>query len=221
MALKKVVSNIEEVPEALRSEYKAVEGKGFVLDLEGDDQEDVGALKRAHERVKEELREAKEAARRRGEDVTALESSYKEKLETSERQWKESVKATEAALRTATKGRTASELSAKLSATASDLLLPHIEKRLKVEIDGDRPLVRVLDKEGKMSAMSISDLEKELREDTRFASVITASRASGSGAGSDRNPGSQGGASGEGTPFNPNTATPAQLAAWVASRNKG
>lgn len=225
MALKKQIDNLDSVDEQFRGLYKEEtigDAKVFVLDLEGED--DIGPLKRAHERVKDELAAAKRQrdeavalAKSKGEDLTALNESWNQKIAAKEKESQESLKQTQTALRNATKDREARELANKLSKDGSELLLPHIESRLRVELDGERAIVRVLDKDGKMSAASISDLEKELREDKKFAAVITGSRGSGSGAGSDRTP--AGGAGGTGERVNPNTLPPAQLAAWVASQS--
>lgn len=52
MALKTIVDNLDDVPEALRGEYKEIDGK-FVLDIEGiDAHPSVVNLKTAHERQK-------------------------------------------------------------------------------------------------------------------------------------------------------------------------
>lgn len=224
MAIKNQITNIEELPEALREHYKPVETDGkishYVLEVDG--AEDVGALKRAIEHVRKEKDAAIAAARQKGEDLTSLEASWNKRLADQQKAHDEAVKSTQAALRRATLEQTASELAVRLAGDASDLLLPHIEKRLKGEVDGDRVLVRVLDKDGKLSANSVKDLEQELREDKRFAKVLIASKASGSGAGQEQTP-SQNGGAGSGEDFNPNTATPAQLAAWAQTRraNRG
>lgn len=217
MALKMQVSNLEEVPEAFRSEYsEVVEGDVKVFKLSVDGAEDVGALKRAHERVKEEARLAKEDARRKGEDFTNMEKSYNEKIEQTRKAADEALVSTQKALKHATKDKTSQELLADLGVDehARKLLLPHVETRLKVEIVDDRPIVRVLGPDGKMSAMSVEDLKKEFREDKAFASVITAGRGSGSGAGQGSQiPGDAGHVS-ETPPPN----DPRQLSAWAEAR---
>lgn len=216
MALKKQVTTIEEVPEALRDHYKPVEGGvGFVLEVDGE--EDTTTLKRTLERVKQERNDAIAEARRKGEDVSNIEASWKVKVEEAEKAHSEHLKNMTSALKRVTRDRTAGELAAKLAGDAADLLIPHIEKRIKVELDGDRPITRILDAEGKASALSLADLENELRSDKRFSRVVIASNASGSGATPNQNNPAGGGATVEG--FNPlkNTDSAAHYQ-WIAER---
>lgn len=216
MALKRQVATIEEVPEAFRGEYKPVEGGvGFALQVDGD--EDTTTLKRTLERVKQERNDAIALAKAKGEDVANVEASWKSKLEEATNAHTESVKNTLKALKNVTLDRTASELAAKLAGDSADLLKPIIEKRIKVELDGDRAITRILDAEGKASALTLADLETELRADKRFSRVVIASNASGSGAGSNRNTPPGGGTFTE--EFNPvkNTNAAAHMA-WVAQQ---
>lgn len=216
MALKRQVTTIEEIPEAFREHYKPVEGGvGFALEVEGD--EDTGALKRALDRVRKEKEEAIALAKQRGEDVANIENSWKTKVEDAEKAHKDSLAKTTQALKRATIDRETSALATKLAGDAADLLIPVIERRIKVELDGDRAITRILDSEGKASALTLSDLENEIRSDKRFSRIVIASKASGSGAGSDRDNLPAGGASTEG--FDPikNTSTAAHFA-WIAER---
>lgn len=223
MALKKKIEKLEDVAEAVRGEYKPVDpsdtSKGFVLDLEGDDKEDTGALKRALEREREERRVAVEALRAKGQETSQLEASYKARIDAMEATLKETTEKQAKAQRQEAKQKAASELAAKLSPTGAKVLLPHIEKRLKPEIDAEgKTLVRVLDAEGKMTALSVADLEAEFRANEDFAPVILGSRASGSGARQENQ--LPGGAGGSGK--NPPPENPAELKVWVkeqAARN--
>ena len=86
MAIKFSIKALEEVDEALRPQYKAVDAndptKGFVLDVDGLPQpEDVGALKRSLENAKNERNAAIEKARRAGEDVEAVRKSLDTQME--------------------------------------------------------------------------------------------------------------------------------------------
>jgi len=64
---------------------------------------------------------------------------------------------------------------------SSDVLLPHIERRLKMENKDGQALIRVLDKDGNLSANSLSDLEKEILETEAFAPILQGPKSSGSG----------------------------------------
>jgi hypothetical protein len=63
-----------------------------------------------------------------------------------------------------------------------DVILPHIVKRLTVELTGDGARTRVLDHEGKPSADTVEELTEHFRVDKRFAPLLTGSRASGGSA---------------------------------------
>ena len=193
MALKRQVLTLEEVAEAHREHYKPLEeGVGFVLDVEG--AEDTGALKRSLEHVRKEKEQALALAKQKGEDLANVEASWKGKLEEATKAHETSVKNTLSALKRATSDRIVADLSTKLAGDAADLLAPHISTRIKIELDGDKAISRVLDKEGRASALSLSDLEAELRADPRFARVIVASKGSGSGASKDSKTSVDGGA---------------------------
>ncbi len=92
------------------------------------------------------------------------------------------------------------------------VLLPHITCRLAVERDGDTAKTRVLDLEGKPTALTIEELASQMSLDKRFAPLLTGSRASGSSA-----PGAGPGGSAPGPIAKPDfrTATPAQIDAWM------
>ena len=216
MALKRQVVTLDEVPEAFRDQYKPIEGAaGFALDIEGD--EDTGALKRALERVRAEKDAALAEARQKGLDLASVEASWKTKLDDATTAHAESVKNTMTALKKVTKDRIVSDLSAKLAGDAADLLAPHIANRIKIELDGTNTIPRILDKEGRASALSLTDLEAELRGDARFARVIVASKGSGSGASKEPKTSVDGGAD-KWKDFNPSKASPKELAEFIEHR---
>lgn len=200
MALKHKVEDITSVPEAFRGEYteqKEGDKTVFVLNVEGLPQpEDVSGLKRTVEALRNEKREALDKAEKLGQDITSLRTFYDDKIAAVTTQAEEAAKNSQEALRSATIGETVTKLSVALSDTNSKILAPHIEKRLRVDLENGKPLVRVLDEKGGLTDMSINDLENEFRANKDFAGVVTATRASGSGAGGERHiPGGAGGGS--------------------------
>lgn len=202
---------------ALKVEYKAV-GEDFELDAEGAD--DVGELRRAKDREAGEAARLKtenaalttkltdavakldtitSADQRRAGDVVALENSYKAKLETQRNEYEGKLTVKDKFIQSTLVDTVATQLASELSGENAEVLIPHIKSRLSADLSGTVPLTRVLDKEGKPTANSITDLKKEFSEDKRFAPIIIASRASGSGApGGNRNSGGNGGAGGSG-----------------------
>ena len=222
MAIKHSIAKLEDVDEAIRSHYKAVDAadpsKGFVVDLDGAPQpEDVGPLKRALERLKIEKAEAIELAKKNGvspEEMEALRKSH----ETIVKELKTKIDQTEAQARSAFHEKTVTELAVELGGDKAALWVPHIASRLVIEAPDGTNLIRVLGKDRKASALSLDDLKNELKNDKLFAPILQAGRASGSGTpGGGSSSGGAGG--GAGTPQLPANATAAQKVEWLAKLN--
>ena len=225
MAIKFSVKSLEEVDEALRPQYKAVDAndptKGFVLDVDGLPQpEDVGALKRSLENAKNERNAAIEKARKAGEDVEAVRKSLDTQMEGLRKQIADAEKKSRDALL----DKTITEIATELGGESAAIFVPHLRSRLVIESPDGTDLVRVLGPDGKASALSVQDLKNEFKTSKIFAPVIQAGRASGSGAseGGSSSSGAGGGAGPQVAGFNgvlPANATPAQLTAWLAQQN--
>lgn len=218
MALQFEVSSLTDIPEAVRGEYTPIDAadltKGYRLSVDGLPQpEDVGPLKRALERVKEEKEAAIAKAKKAGEDIASIESGFKSQIEGLTRQIEEGKKSTRKELRDNAALKIAQELS-----TTPEVLLPHIRERLRAEeVDGSN-IVRVLTPDGKASALSVADLIAEFRGNKTFAAVITASRASGSDASRGTRTGDAGGEDVDIT--KPPPSDPALLAKWVKAKRE-
>jgi hypothetical protein len=170
--------------------YKNINDE-YLLDIEGD--EDVGALKRAKDRLKVEAKEAKERAAlleakladidgnnaRKTGDIAALEKAWTDKhtKELGERDAK--LSARDKYLAKLLIDGIADNIAREVS-IAPELMLPHIKARLSANLDGDEPTTVVLDSTGALSKATIADLKKEIMGDKRFASVLIGSKASGS-----------------------------------------
>ncbi|WAT30158.1 hypothetical protein [Pseudomonas sp. GXZC] len=199
--LKFQLDTLEGVDEAVRDLYTEKDGK-FVLGIEGLPQpEDVSGLK---SKVQELLDEKKAAdkARKDAEDQARLEREENARksgnVEELERSWSEKYNRREAELngmleqergtlstqiRDLTVGRTATDIASALAIPGSaKALLPHIERRLSVEQREGKPVVVVLDQQGKLSAATLDELKAEFANDTAFAPLIAGSKASGGGA---------------------------------------
>lgn len=208
MALKRKI-NAEEfgaLPELMQAEYKA-HGEGYVLDTD-----DATELETALRRTQEEARDAKarldaiqaekdaanaalaaaeeEAARKKG-DVTALEASWKKKVEDATAAGTTEAESLRAKLRQLLVKNKALELATEIS-TVPDLILPHIERRLEADLDGDEPATRVLDTAGKPSALTLDDLKQEFVANDKYAAIIIGSNASGGQSANNRNTGQPG-----------------------------
>ena len=199
--LKFQLDTLDGVDDTVRALYTEKDGK-FVLGIEGLPQpEDVSGLK---SKVQELLDEKKAAdkARKDAEDQARLEREENARksgnVEELEKSWTEKFNRREAELngmleqergtlstqiRDLTVGRTATDIASALAIPGSaKALLPHIERRLSVEQRDGKPVVVVLDQQGKLSAATLDELKAEFANDTAFAPLIAGSKASGGGA---------------------------------------
>lgn len=232
MALKKKITKeaYGKLNDALKAEY-VEDGDEYKLNVEGED--DVGALKRAKDREvekrKEATKRAEEAeaklaelegndARKKG-DIATLEKSWNKKLEDAKSESQAKIDKLTAHTTKTLVDNVALQIANQIS-TAPALMLPHIRVRLAADFEGDEPKTRVLDKDGKPSALTPDELGKELAANPDFAAIIRASKASG-GAGSKNGGASKTPGTGSGT-SQPNLAAmkPAELAAYLTAQKE-
>lgn len=176
----------------LQKLYKVSDdGEEYKLELEDD--EDVSGLKSAFEKLKEERKILKEKIKKFEEqeeeknldankskgDIEALEKSYKEKIKTLKDEHK-------AAVAQLTSGFTSYIRTAEISKLASDwfksakLGIPHLRDRISVELDDElKPVVRVLDNDGRPSSSTLDELKNELLTDRDLAPILKITSASG------------------------------------------
>ncbi len=158
--------------------------------------EDVGALKRAKEREKEEkqkaldevsklqteLEDIRKGAIPKG-DVEALEKSYKEKISKLEGEYKGQLDSANSNLHKLLIDNKAIAIAQEIS-TSPELILPHIKARLTVDTQDGEATTRVIGGDGKITASTLDDLKAEFIGNEKFSSVIIGSKASGGGASS-------------------------------------
>lgn len=186
--------NLDGLDESLHSMYELKDG-AYYLKVDGlPQQEDVSGLKakldellgekkeakrKADEAAAEAKRIAEEAARKNG-DLEAIENSWKEKYANRENELNEQLKAHQQRIYGLTVGQQATELAAKLAVAGSaSVLLPHIQNRITLDENNN---IRVLDSQGKPSAMTIEELATEFRNNPAFKPLIDANPSSGGGA---------------------------------------
>ena len=200
--LKFQLDTLEGVDEAVRALYTEKDGK-FVLGIEGlPQQEDVSGLKakvdellgekkaaeKARKDAEEQARLEREEAARKSGNVEELEKSWSEKYNRREAELNGMLEQERGTLSTQirdlTVGRTATDIASALAIPGSaKALLPHIERRLSVEQRDGKPVVVVLDQQGKLSAATLDELKAEFTNDPAFGPLIAGSKASGGGAG--------------------------------------
>jgi hypothetical protein len=202
MGLKYLLDTLDGVDDSVKTLYVEKDGK-YVLGIEGLPQpEDVSGLKAKVDELlgekklaEKKAREAEEAARlereelaRKSGNVEELERSWSEKYNRREAELNGTLEQERTMLSTQirdlTVGRTATDIASALAIPGSaKALLPHIERRLSVEQRDGKPVVVVLDQQGKLSAATLDELKAEFANDTAFAPLIAGSKASGGGAG--------------------------------------
>lgn len=201
MGLKYQLDTLDGLDDSVKSLYTEKEGK-FVLGIEGLPQpEDVSGLKskveellgekkaaeKARKDAEEQARLEREEAARKSGNVEELEKSWSEKYNRREAELNGMLEQERGTLgtqiRDLTVGRTATDIASALAIPGSaKALLPHIERRLSVEQRDGKPVVVVLDQQGKLSAATLDELKAEFANDTAFAPLIAGSKASGGGA---------------------------------------
>lgn len=227
MALKKKLSKEEfaKLPEHFKSEY-VEDGEGYRLDVDGD--EDTGALKRAKDREaqlrKDAEKKAKELedklaeisgddARKRG-DIETLEKSWQSKLDKQREEYEGRVSKLTSHTQKQLVDNVALNIATKIS-TAPSLILPHIKARLQADFEGDEPKTRVLDKDGKPSALTVDELANEFVANKDFSAIIVGSKASGGAGKSSQNGGGAPKFNDSDKPADLSKMNPAELAAHL------
>lgn len=200
LARKITKEQFDKLADNIKFEYVA-DGDSYTLQTTGD--EDIGPLKRANQRLKDQVEHLegkndelagkldkieKNPARKQG-DIDALERQWNKDKETAVGEVTAKLEKANSFIKQSLLENAASSLADKIS-TSPAIIRPHIERRLTVDIDGDTPVVKVLDKDGKASALTVEKLGEEFVANKDFSSIIRVTKASG-GAGS---PSSNGGA---------------------------
>lgn len=215
MSLKFKLDSLDGLDEATQKLYDK-KGDKFVLKVEGVEEGDAVGLKTKNEGLLAELAEVKkklgthaenekaaqEAARRAAEeaaakkgDIEALRKSAEERVAAAiaetEAKFKPQVEKSAATIRRLLVDNVAAQVAGKIGLKGSEaLLIPHITNRLTVEERDGEHVTVVCDAQGKASALSVADLEKEFSSNPAFAPVIAGTKASGGGAGGGQNKGS-------------------------------
>lgn len=191
LKLKLPKTEFDALPDAIKAEYK-LEGDNYVLDTDVKF-EDVTPLKNALAAEKEHRRQATERAtaletantdllKKVSGNVTDLEKSWQKKRDDDV--------AAEAAkgakYKQHLKRVLVDDVAARIANSVSsdpDLLLPHIKGRITLEETGTGEFItRILDADGKPSALNEKDFSAEIIANPKFARIVTASKASGGGA---------------------------------------
>jgi hypothetical protein len=177
--------------EAMKAFYKA-DGDNFVLQVETHADDDPGELRRALARERQNAKDEKDRADRlqtqvdglvadpnRAKDMKTLEDSYKNKIADDKKASDKTIQRLTEQLQKSLVADQALKIAAELAGDNAEVLVPHIEKRLKADLEGDTPITRVIDAKGQLSALSFDELKKEFVDNAKFSGIIIASKGHG------------------------------------------
>ena len=192
------LDSLDGLDESQKAFYAEKDGK-FYFQIEGVVPESsVAGLKANHDQLLTEKKEQQrlaqaaeadklrierealeEAARQKG-DWQALEDSYKTKLAEKENEFSSQAETLRKQVYKLTVGDQALKLASEISKShAIGIMTPFIEQRLTLDENNN---VRVLDLQGKPSAMTIDDLKQEFKVNAMFQDIVVANNSSGGGA---------------------------------------
>jgi hypothetical protein len=155
-------------------------------------------LKGEHDKLNTEFEERlRGAVGSKEEDLARLDQKWAEKVKKANEEGASKVAQRDAALNKVLVLDAARAIVANMKPAEPEyieVILPHVVKRLTVEIVGDEGRTRVLDQDGKPSADTIDELTDHFRLDKRFAPLLTGSRATGGSANGSKGSGGNGSA---------------------------
>lgn len=218
----------DKLSESLQAEYQEKDGE-YVLDLEG--VEDTSALKRAKDHEKKRRQDAEKKAKELEDQLQSLQDQiddldnkggkednlskkWEKKLQDREKELSDQITALKGNLQEILVDGVAKSMAAELSDSPS-LLMPHIKGRLIVDMENGKPVTKILDSDGELSASTLDEFKNEVSSNKEFAAIIRGSGASGGGA--------EGGKGGSGTKLEKpdfSKASPKEVAEYLKSQKE-
>lgn len=188
MKMKLTKEQYDALPDMMKGLYK-LDGEHYVptFKTQEEHEAEVAGLKSTNEKLIGEKREtskkaaeaaeaariAQEEADKKNGNVQALEASWTKKFQEQEEAHKNALAGLNKQLHGLTVGAAGKDLCAKLFGKNAHLGSHAINSRLTMETAEDgTSRVRVLDADGKPSAATLEDLEKEFRDNKEFAAII-------------------------------------------------
>lgn len=192
------VESLEGLDENLHSLYEQKDGAYFLKVAGVVPEDDVNGLKASRDALLAEKKEQQRLAQEAEAERQRIEREAQEKLAKEKGDWAaldESYKARELELKTQaqeredalrkqvyklTVGESAIKVAAELAKPHAQAILSRfIEERLTLDENNN---VRVLDSQGKPSAMTIDDLKAEFKANAMFQDIVVVNNSSGGGA---------------------------------------
>lgn len=222
----------DKLSDVKKEDYKEKNGSYF-LDIEDDDEAIVSLtqakeneknrrkeLQKELDTLKEQIQEITNEKNRKTGDVEALENSWKERLTKRETELTSELNKLRSSVINTSRDNLLTQLASKLAKSDSHRLFKKgIEDRIHSEFDGEKVVHRILDKEGKPSALGIEDFEKEILANKEFSSILVASKASGAGGSDTKKLGAGSPPNAEKPPLLANMK-PSEIAAGITARKQ-
>lgn len=192
--LKFEIDSLEGLDESLHGFYEQ-HGDKYRLKVEGIDpadelkealrkerEERKAARERAEELERKAQQAAEEAAKRSG-DTEALDRSWQEKHTKALSERESELAAARAHVQELTVGAMAARIAGELAVqNCASTLEKLIRPRLSMEIRDGKPVVVVLDNEGRPTALTPDEFKNEITSDASLAPLVAGSKATGGGA---------------------------------------
>jgi len=133
--------------------------------------ESIAALNEANNGLKGELTEAQNKPA--PENAAELEAAWQKKYDSALKTKDGELQTLRNFAEEQTVGRMAVEIAGKLAAPGSEsVILPHVQKRMRAEWVDGKPVVKILDANGAVSAATSDELMSEFRGDAAFAPIL-------------------------------------------------
>jgi len=129
-----------------------------------------------------DARKAAEEAARASGDVQAIEKSWSDKYSALEISKTENETNLNKIINFQTVETAAHQMASSIALDGCDsLIMPHIEARLYSEVVDGRAILKIKDKQGKPSALTLDELKTEFSENKAYERIIRGSSANGNG----------------------------------------
>jgi hypothetical protein len=210
MALQNEVDSLEGLPEVIAKEYEKTDSGKFRLKVEGLEDvtglkknrdkllEESKAAKDRLKQLEDDLESIKREKAKGSGDMDSVVKSYEEKIAALKNESAALKNESAAQIATLqgqigqlTAGETATKLAASLARNVKgedgkdystvDVLEPLIRQRLRTDTREGLPVVTVLDRSGKPTALTVDELKAEFINNPAYSPLIAGSKASGAG----------------------------------------
>lgn len=188
MTLKYKVNSVEGLDESIKALYVEKDGV-YTLSVDISESEEFKKLKSSKDKILDEKKkeqqrreEQEEKEREKAIEIAEKEKKYEESLKLTREKHKEEMKKAERfknKLMESKLSEPANSLANRLAGEYAELMVSFIKNRLSLEEIDDSFNLVVLDENGIKTDDTLSDLEKELKENPLFAPIIKGRKSSG------------------------------------------